>query len=350
MRVHWVNVLLKNSFIYQLYSLGDFYINSEDHYNRLISLFETIDFPEMIQGHFWFSLDPAKDVRIKLENFKEYMKVKEFRYVKLYNKIIQIINQRNFDISIISSFAFLNELLTLDDTEYISTIVIPLTETTNSENIIELWINFTRSSKIKYSKIKLVCDEIEVDELQKIVEFLNNLHLKYELIFNKLSTLFLQFFETLPSAVNPIIFTLCDFSLHLLIFSSSKYLNSISLKTCYFCPYSTPLTTLRFLFPSILSKQPIHTSPYILFLHLSSLLSFTSSLTLIPTHPHPFSLSFSNSSLFIPSSSISSISLTSPPPLLFSLNFPITSPHSLVKINFLKRNLQIQYASKEIFY
>ena len=177
-----INGYNKNPFILTLFTLKWIDVSNKEDYKKLIDLFEEFKYPKMIKMHLSLSLAKDKDTLITFSNYREYMKQKEHANIALFNKLVQTAINREIDLSLLHSYAFINEIKDLKDIQYIKYIVFPWNEENDADSMIKVWEEFAEAKMFDYFSVRLIWDGMKLKEFLKIYKILAKENIRIEIV------------------------------------------------------------------------------------------------------------------------------------------------------------------------
>ena len=137
-----VEIPCKYPLILILFGTSVINIGKACEYEWLISLFERFENNKMIRITMGLTLSKNKDTKMRLNNYREYMKDTDLSFLDLYNQLIQIAISKDVNLTNIYSYAFINNISLLEDVQYIGYIVFPWNEEADEDKMIEIWNQF----------------------------------------------------------------------------------------------------------------------------------------------------------------------------------------------------------------
>ena len=180
-----VDIPIKCPLYFTLYNTYPIHITNEEQYEWIIELFENFENPKMIETYYAFNRNKDWDTRVTLLNYRKYMKMVDFSYIDLYNKIVDIAIEKEFKQYWIATFAFIHEIQGLNNIKFIKTILFPWNEENEAEKMIEIWKEFTESKTFEYNDVKLIWDGMDIKNFIKIYIALANQNIKLQIVVKK---------------------------------------------------------------------------------------------------------------------------------------------------------------------
>ena len=158
----------------------------------------------------------------------------DFNFLHLYNKIVDIVIEKEIKIDNIISYVFVQELPILKDIKYIDSIIFPWNEESKVEELIKIWKDFTESKMFDFKNIRLIWDGMDIKNFMKIYEFLSHKNIAVKIITKKN----LQLLETFLNESHRTM--ICDASYKIaeddesILWNSSRSISSIDLRKWYY--------------------------------------------------------------------------------------------------------------------
>ena len=184
-KIEILDAPLKFPLILSLFHSNVIHITNKEQYEWIIELFENFENPKMINTYYGFNRNNDWDTRITLLNYREIMKMPEFSFKDLYNKIIDIAIEREINLAKIVTYAFIHEILELKDIRYIKSILFPWNKENDAEKMIMIWKDFTESKTFSYHDVVFIWDGMEIKEFMKLYAVLANQSVKIKVIAKK---------------------------------------------------------------------------------------------------------------------------------------------------------------------
>ena len=167
------DLLIKNQLTLMLFEDVELEAQNEAEYETLINLIDEVKEPEMICTLCLY-LSPTRDFDITLETYKEYQDNNDLNLIELYNQTIKKMKEKRMNCSKVWSYVFAEELPSIYGWEFIKIVIFVWTDSSQSDNFIQVWNQYRKSSQCEIGRIYLVWIGMSSEEFNKLLSSIDH--------------------------------------------------------------------------------------------------------------------------------------------------------------------------------
>ena len=170
----FIYFLRRNRFALNLFKTTVISPKTTDEMKIVLKLLESVDCPPMAMITIDMILSPERNSYLALSNYIKCMKEIDLSFMELYNKIIDVAINREFQLSLFNCYVFIHEIPNLKDIKYIRSILIPWNRDSDSESLINIWEELWDSKKIEFNDVILIWDDMQLEKFFNIFSAVSN--------------------------------------------------------------------------------------------------------------------------------------------------------------------------------
>ena len=193
-----------------LFETKEIYIDSKKRYEWLIELLNNFVNPKMIKMPLSFSFSENISSCVTFLWHSMRTNENEYKHLDLYNKVIQIVTKKGIDLSLITSYIFINEVPSLKKVKYISYILFQWNEKNNVDSMIKTLKELIKSKVFEYNSVKLIWDGMKLKDFKWIYTFLAKHKMKVHIVSRKNLQNLILFVNKASVCSNKIHFKMCE--------------------------------------------------------------------------------------------------------------------------------------------